>query len=582
MSSKSGDPQTLERKLDAVRQVSADFAATLNIDELLAKLMVRISGIMNCERSTLFLVDAERNELWSKFFQGEEERTVRIPLARGIAGEVARTGRSIIVDDAHAHPSFLPDIDRLTGFCTRTLLTVPLKSPEKELTGVVQVLNRQDGKPFGEEDRELLEFLSPHIALVLRTSWLYTSAVRHNRELDIIKEIERELRRIKDPDLILGNLLAKAIEALDCEAGSILLREDENLGKLYFRTAIGEKSEALNGYTIGLDQGIAGWVVRNGKAARVNDVSSDGRYDPSLAEIIGFETRQILAVPLKTEERVIGAVEVLNRTTGTPFTVESVRFLEFISLRIVKAIESARKARERDRRERLATIGNMLSGVIHDLKTPITVISSCADYLGGELEEDRRKALVERIAHQLSVIEDMIEELLSFARGERRIFIRKVFMHSFLDDLEQLVRAETEGYPVEVIWRRDYEGDAFFDAGNIRRALVNICRNAVEAMPEGGKLKISVSRSGDNIIFSIADNGPGIPAEVSRSLFAPFVTSGKKGGTGLGLAIAHQAVEDHGGTIEVETGRGRGTTFSVALPLGDMKGRARKGDAGRR
>lgn len=556
-----------ERELSGLRRISSALAATLDIDELLPLLMTGISDVMDCERSTLFLVDPQREDLWSRFMQGSEEVIFRVPFGKGVAGEVARTGKSMIVANAYSHPLFLAEVDRLTGFRTRSILAVPLTGVADELVGVVEVLNRRDGEPFDEEDLSLLSSFSPQISLALKTSWLYTSALRHNKELDVISEIERDICRTSNPDEALGRLLEKAIHALGCEAGSILLRQDDDKGTLYFRTALGPKSQSINGRTIPLGQGIAGWVTRTGEPARVNEVEGDDRYDPSIAEMIGFETRQVLAVPLRSPEGVIGSVEVLNRSGGAPFTAESERFLNVIGGQIVRALTQVHESFEREQRERLATIGNMLSGVVHDLRTPMTVINSYADFLAGEVDEERRKMCAGRIIHQLKVLVRMTESLLAFARGESRVYIRKVYMNSFLDELAELVGAETRGCNVVVEWQRDYEGVARFDADGIRRVLINLCRNAIEAMADGGRLGISARQEGATLELRIADTGPGIPPGILDRLFETFVTSGKKNGTGLGLAIAKQTVVDHGGTINVKTEQGKGTVFTINLPL---------------
>jgi signal transduction histidine kinase len=104
------------------------------------------------------------------------------------------------------------------------------------------------------------------------------------------------------------------------------------------------------------------------------------------------------------------------------------------------------------------------------------------------------------------------------------------------------------------------------DETKMRRALYNIASNARDAMDAGGQLTIATRAANGWVEFCVSDTGPGIPAEISETLFEPFVTHGKPTGTGLGLAIAKKAVEDHGGTISVETAPGQGATFTISLP----------------
>ena len=111
------------------------------------------------------------------------------------------------------------------------------------------------------------------------------------------------------------------------------------------------------------------------------------------------------------------------------------------------------------------------------------------------------------------------------------------------------------------------------DPDQVGQIFWNLARNALQAMPDGGRLDISTARNGDDLIFTVSDSGPGLPEEIRDSLFDPFVTSGKEEGTGLGLAIVKQAVRDHSGTIDVETGSERGTTFTITLPFDTKEGR---------
>jgi signal transduction histidine kinase len=117
-----------------------------------------------------------------------------------------------------------------------------------------------------------------------------------------------------------------------------------------------------------------------------------------------------------------------------------------------------------------------------------------------------------------------------------------------------------------------YDGIAYFDEQKLMRVFHNLTSNAIEAMPEGGKLRVRVEKEDDALIWTVTDNGPGIPEIVRNKLFELFAT-GRKGGTGLGLAIVKRVVEDHQGTIRVDTGA-TGTTFAIRIPAGPPSTRA--------
>jgi signal transduction histidine kinase len=160
----------------------------------------------------------------------------------------------------------------------------------------------------------------------------------------------------------------------------------------------------------------------------------------------------------------------------------------------------------------------------------------------------------------------MTREVLDFARGKVEVLRRKVLVNVFVDELAEALRQELEPAGVELRIRLTYASAARFDEVKLRRAIVNVARNAAQAMPDGGRFSLHVSRHRGRLVFRMSDTGPGIPEEIRERLFQSFATHGKEDGTGLGLAIVKRIAEEHGGTIECRTRAGRGTTFILAIP----------------
>jgi signal transduction histidine kinase len=121
---------------------------------------------------------------------------------------------------------------------------------------------------------------------------------------------------------------------------------------------------------------------------------------------------------------------------------------------------------------------------------------------------------------------------------------------------------------VELKVQASYTGAVRVDENKMKRVVYNIARNAVQAMPDGGKFTLQVDREGDDLVMRLSDNGPGIPEEIADRLFESFVTARKREGTGLGLAIVKKIVQEHGGTVTCKTRVGKGTTFEVRVPAG--------------
>jgi HD-GYP domain-containing protein (c-di-GMP phosphodiesterase class II) len=159
-------------KLTALLEVGKAMASERNLDRLLQLILGEVTKVMEADRSSLFLVDRERNELWSKIAQGLEVREIRIKIGMGIAGFVAQTGKVVNIPDAYADSRFNQETDLRTGYRTRTILCGPMLNKLNEVIGVLQVLNKRDGI-FTAEDEELLLALSSQAAVAIENAILY-------------------------------------------------------------------------------------------------------------------------------------------------------------------------------------------------------------------------------------------------------------------------------------------------------------------------------------------------------------------------------------------------------------------------
>jgi signal transduction histidine kinase len=268
---------------------------------------------------------------------------------------------------------------------------------------------------------------------------------------------------------------------------------------------------------------------------------------------------------------VLGAIEILDKEDPAEgFDQADEKLLVLIGAQVAKAIAVARGRSEQSNRDRLASIGRLLAGMLHDLKTPMTIISGYAQLMASCDDASQRETYVAQVLRQFDLMSGMTREVLAFARGDSDIFIRKVYLHQFFAEMLTQLRTAMKGRDIDVILDAEYDGVAFFDEQKVMRVFHNLARNAAEAMPSGGTLRIGTRLEQGWLTLSISDNGPGIPVEVQGRLFQLFA-SGKRGGTGLGLAIVRKVVDDHQGDITWTTGD-TGTTFRIRLP--------RRGDGG--
>ena len=280
-----------------------------------------------------------------------------------------------------------------------------------------------------------------------------------------------------------------------------------------------------------------------------------------------------IAVPLEGEdERADGRDRALQQARRAPgFTDEDRALLVLITANASTAIRLQLSREAREREERLTTIGRLLSGVIHDLQD-----AAHRDQRLRAADADRRATrrsaseYAELVLKQFDHIGAMQREVLEFARGEKSVLVRKVYLQKFFDDVRDAARGASSRAAASSSWSTlQDEGTARFDEGKILRVVHNLARNAVEAMGDQGRQvrHQGHARQGRTARSSSPSRtpGPGIPKEIEHRLFQSFVTSGKKGGTGLGLAIVKKIAEEHGGTITVQSSS-RGATFKLRLP----------------
>jgi signal transduction histidine kinase len=217
---------------------------------------------------------------------------------------------------------------------------------------------------------------------------------------------------------------------------------------------------------------------------------------------------------------------------------------------------------------RLSTVGQMASSIVHDFRTPMSTINLAIESLehGKGFTPEKTQLWYRMIHDAIRRMVTMAQELLDFSRGETHLNKVETAIPEFVELLAGSVRLGLESARVKLHVDNHCAGTASFDPERLHRALVNLITNAQDAMPHGGELRLTVDRFTHSIRFTVADTGTGIPPEIRDTMFDAFVTAGKKKGTGLGLAITKRIVDQHGGTIEVQSEQGRGTTFILTIP----------------
>ncbi len=570
------------RAVDVLRRVGAA-VGRVELAELLHLIVDTTTDVLCAERATLYLRDGD--QLVARVKRGGEDVEITLALGQGIAGHVAETGETLHVPDAYADPRFDRSWDERSGYRTETMLAVPLRDQRDQVIGVLQVLNKQcaPGKDrvvaFNHHDIELLEALAIQAAVAidmgslvgeLRSNMDQLQATKRRlersyRDLELLYELETSMSRAESVDALARSVVTLTAQACDAEAGALLhLTEDEQV--LYVVNL--DAPEAVRKVVVQPGEGIAARAARKGEVLRL-DAPRRVRDPRRVRELLGVNVRNAIAAPLGDRDEVHGALALYNHDDG-PFRNADSALLKLVSANVQTELRLLAARRRRERAERLGEIGQLLSGVMHDLRTPLTVISGYLQLMEVSEDPTERSAYAMTVREQFDIIAGMQKDILAYARGETDLLVRKVYIDRFVERLRRNFSPEAKRKKIELSTEIGFKGTAYFDERRIGRALSNLIRNAIEAVEQGereGKIRITTKRREEDLVIIVRDNGPGIPRAIRSKIFEPFVTRGKKTGTGLGLSNVKEMVDEHEGRIEVRSSS-RGTSFEVVLPLG--------------
>jgi signal transduction histidine kinase len=570
----NADARKYAQRLDAVLDIGTALASARDVDALLQLTVDRVTRLLDAQAATLFMLDEKKNELWSRVLVGSQLQEIRLPATLGLAGHVVASKEGILCADAYSDTRFHPEVDRTSGFRTRSVVAAPLRHVSGRVLGVLEVLHGEVNA-FSPEDKALVEAVGAQMASVLDNVLLYEELRHQNealrktegelshalRELDLLFEVERSMGSAQRQSEVIAQVLEKARIVFGAQAAGVLLMQ-ASAGTLYLRSAAG--LQQVLPHPAG--RGTVGRVAATGGTVRfqVSGPAAD-EHDLELGRLCGLPLQSVLCVPFTDGVRSLGALWLANKEKG--FSPADERLAELLARQTGRALTLRRDREEGERRTKLAALGQMLSNVVHDFATPMTLISGYSQLLAVEEDSKERARQAEVLEKQIAELNTMMRETLAFARGDSDLLLRHVDVPRFMREVASLLRLEFSHSLVKLHLDVRYDGKVRMDDGKLKRVIFNMAKNAIEAMPDGGNFTITTDREGDDLLLRFDDDGPGIPAEIAGRVFESFVTSGKTGGTGLGLAIVKKVVEEHGGQVGCLSEPGKGAHFVARLPL---------------
>jgi signal transduction histidine kinase len=378
-------------------------------------------------------------------------------------------------------------------------------------------------------------------------------------------EVSVDLASTLDLDVLLQHVVEAAKELTESEATSLLLY-DPATRHLHFEAATGALFGSGDRIVVPMENSIAGWVFNRGEPLHVEDALADTRFYREVDVLTRFETRSVLCVPLRTQDKTIGVIEAINKVKGG-YQEEDLRLLHALSSQAAIAIENARLFQQSD----------LVAEMVHELRTPLASLTAAAHLLKRkELPEDQRGRLSDTIYREVFRLNEMATDFLELARlesGRGRMVREPVHLGGLIQECLEIIRpqAESEGVLIESEAEAT-QSPVQGDRNRLKQIFLNLLTNAIKYNEPGGVVRVRISLDGDEAVTCVSDSGRGIPPESLPHIFERFYRVPDAGrsvaGTGLGLAIARRIAEAHHGTITVQSEVGKGSTFCVRLPTG--------------
>jgi PAS domain S-box-containing protein len=452
---------------------------------------------------------AKKDSFFDKLSHG-----IEIPLTEEtILTKAVKEKRLFNVDDVGKEP--FSDAVLIQQLGTHAYAAVPLVSRDKSI-GVLWVDNFFNRRPVTEEDMRFLTAFSNHVA----------SAIENARLFEQVKLTEQELENIFESisDMVFfvtEDYVVKSINKAVCKR--LGKSPEEIIGKKCYEIFHGTRKpweECPHHKTV---------ETRTAFVEEVEDTHLGGTFIVSSSPI--FDTAGMF----------MGTVNIVSDVTE----------LKNLRERVIKT-------------ERMAALGEVAARVAHEIRNPLVSLGGFARRLEKKLDGNL-KEYADIIANEVGRLEIILNEILSFVK-ETRIIKESVSANELIEDVISLIGSEVDDREISLIKEFGEPVKIFVDPNRIKDALLNILKNALHAAGNKGMVSLKTYIKNGSCVFEIKDTGMGISEQDLPFIFDPFFTT-KKAGTGLGLTITHRIIEEHDGSIEVESKPGAGSTFRVLIPL---------------
>lgn len=422
------------------------------------------------------------------------------------------------------------------------------------------------------------------------TARLHGEAERARREADVFAELTRGINESPDLDALMHRIAGAARELCRADQAHIAIR-DPGLEAMEVRYWLGARPN-YGRFSIEAGRGVGGQVLLTGRPFRTDNYAEDPRITRDyLGTALAEGVVAGMAVPIRSRDSIEGAIFVANRA-ARPFTdLDEATLLRLadhaaLALRVAAAPDGARlddrtqqaladlKAAQEQlvRGETLRALGELAGGAAHHLNNLLAIVWGRVQLLLRREEAGPRRRSLEIVERATKDAADVVRRLQQFARTEPTERVERMDLNELVSEVLEMTRvrwhdvAQAQGVQIDIAFERGEIPLVCGDPVALREVIVNIVMNAVDALPQGGRITLASRVDGGTVALSVTDTGVGMSREVLRRAREPFFTTKGVKSTGLGLSVSYGVLQRHGGDLAIDSDEGRGTTVTLRLP----------------
>ena len=518
-------------ELNAYFIVSSKIAKALNLRDVLEAVLYSSMEAVSAEGASVLLLDNDMKNLQFYGFVPPKPALMNatFPANEGLAGSVLQSQQSEVINDVQKDSRFYNRFDLETGFQTRNMVAIPLVAGTEKV-GVLEVLNKAGGEPFSEEDRRLLQSIAEEIAFAIHDAKLFEAKQGLTAEIEKMHRFQTKLIQASSDGII----------ANDPRGNILIFNEGAEKILGYKKEEVVGKIKVHNLYPPGMVQ-------------EVMEKITSQEYG-GIGRLVQYETKGISKkgeqIPLELSASLIYDNDNEAATVGF---FRDLRERKQLQERILQA-------------ERLTTLGYMAAHISHEVKNPLMVIGGLARQVLKGLANSPHKNLekLQIIVDEIRLLEEFLVEVGSFAKlSDPKNCI--IDLNSMIGEICLRVQDSLDERGIKLSLNLDPKLQRVkFDPVHLRQVILNIAKNGIEAMQNGGTLTFCSGRHQDRIFVQITDTGEGISSDILDKIFQPFYSTKTKG-SGLGLAISQTIMKAHQGDIKIESEPQKGTRATVFL-----------------